>query len=158
MDHTRALLSAYPRIYFACHTRHVHDPESGHTLSRHQASILSHLDEVDATTLTELANHMGVTVSTMSLAIKRLERQGFIGRSRDVVDRRVIRLRLTEAGVRVRDAQSVLDEDRVAGMLEVLTAAERDVALEGLALLARAAGEYMRRNREGGEGPSLRAG
>ena len=68
----RRLLEAYPRIFFACHTRHVRDPETGGELSAHQASILDHLDEVDAMSMTSLAGHMGVTVATMSLAIDRL--------------------------------------------------------------------------------------
>jgi DNA-binding MarR family transcriptional regulator len=141
---TRAVLEHYPRIYFACHTRHVQDLPTGQVLSRHQASILSHLDEVDATSMTELAEHMGVTASTMSLAIKRLERQGFVHRVRDAGDRRVVQLRLSEAGVRVRDAQSVLDEERVAGVLGLLSPSDRLAALHGLALLARASSQFMR--------------
>ena len=54
------VMALYPRIYFACHTRHVRDPESHRLLSRHQASILDHLDEIDPTTVNGLAGHMGV--------------------------------------------------------------------------------------------------
>jgi DNA-binding MarR family transcriptional regulator len=63
-----AVLTLYPRIYFACHTRHVRDPQSQRLLSRHQASILDHLDELEPTTVIDLARHMGVTPATMSLA------------------------------------------------------------------------------------------
>ena len=59
----REVLCLYPRIYFACHTRHVRDPQSGRLLSRHQASVLDHLDEIDPITLNGLARHMGVTAS-----------------------------------------------------------------------------------------------
>lgn len=142
--HIRTVLDCYPRIYFACHTRHVRDEPTGTVLSRHQASILSHLDDADATSLSDLAAHMGVTPSTMSLSVKRLERQGYITRTRSRVDRRVTELRLSEAGVRVRDTQSVLDADRVAGMLDHLDPADRDAALHGLQLLAEAAGAFMR--------------
>src|SRR6266850_320594 len=106
----RQVMTLYPRIYFACHTRHVRDPQSATVLSRHQASILDHLDEVDPTTLTDLAGHMGVTAGTMSLSIDRLERKGYVRRVRDTVDRRRVQLRLTTAGVRVREANSVLDQ------------------------------------------------
>ena len=34
-----AVMTLYPRIYFACHTRHVRDPDSFRLLSRHQASV-----------------------------------------------------------------------------------------------------------------------
>ena len=67
-------ITLYSQIYFACHTRHVHDPESGTRVSARQASILSHLDSVEPTPLSQLASHMGVTVSTMSIAVDRLVR------------------------------------------------------------------------------------
>ena len=144
-----AVLRLYPRIYFACHTRHVHDDASGLVLSRHQASILSHLDEVDSTSLSDLASHMGVTPSTMSLSIKRLERQGCVHRRRDPLDRRSIELRLTERGVRIRDSQSVLDADRVLGVLDSMPDADRQAAIRGLQLLADASAAWMRSHTAG---------
>jgi DNA-binding MarR family transcriptional regulator len=133
------VLEAYPRIYFACHRRHVYDDEQRRLVSVHQASILDHLDAIESTVLSDLAKHMGVTASTMSLAIDRLERGGYVVRERDASDRRRVRIRLTDAGVRVRRANSVLDPALVAEMLEQLTAGERREALRGLQLLARAA-------------------
>jgi DNA-binding MarR family transcriptional regulator len=133
------VLDAYPRIYFACHRRHVYDEEQRRLVSAHQASILDHLDAVESTVLSDLAKHMGVTPSTMSLAVDRLERNGYVVRERDAADRRRVRVRLTEAGERIRRANSVLDPALVAAMLEQLPAGERRDALRGLALLARAA-------------------
>ena len=140
----RAVLDAYPRIYFACHRRHVHDPAGG-LLSTRQASILDHLDSVDPTSLNELAAHMGVTASTMSIAIDRLEEAGYVVRERESSDRRRLGLRLTEAGERVREANSVLDPELVSSMLEELSPSDRDDALRGIALLARAADTSMRK-------------
>jgi len=139
----KQVLSLYPRIYFACHTRHVPDPETRRLLSRHQASILDHLDEIDPTTVNELARHMGVTPATMSLGLDRLERKGYVARSRDSADRRRVHVRLTTAGVRIRDSASVLDPPRVEALLARLTSAERDAAVRGLALLASAAQRAM---------------
>jgi DNA-binding MarR family transcriptional regulator len=135
----RQVMALYPRIYFACHTRHVRDPQSQRVLSRHQASVLDHLDEIDPITLNGLARHMGVTPGTMSLAIDRLERKGYVARQRDSADRRRVHLRLTAAGVRVREASSVLDPPRVEALVARLTDDQREAAVRGLALLARAA-------------------
>ena len=135
----RTLLDAYPRIYFACHRRHVRDPERDRVLSAHQASILDHLDAVEPTSLNDLAAHMGVTPSTMSIAIDRLQRTGYVVRERDTQDRRRLQLRLTDDGVRIRGANSVLDPELVAQMLDELPATDRREALAGLSLLARAA-------------------
>jgi DNA-binding MarR family transcriptional regulator len=143
------VLDAYPRIYFACHTRHVRDPQSGADLSVHQASILDHLDDVDPMSMTALAGHMGVTVATMSIAIDRLEDKGYVRRERDARDRRRVLLRITEAGVRVREAKSVLDPVRVEQVLDQLSPADRAAALEGLHLLARASDDHMRASAKG---------
>jgi DNA-binding MarR family transcriptional regulator len=152
------LMRYYPRIYFACHTRHVRDPQTNRQLSRHQASVLDHLDEIEPTTLNELARHMGVTPGTMSLAIDRLERRGYVARLRDVADRRRVHVRLTSAGVRVRDASSVLDPERVEALVGRLDDGDRDVALRGLELLARAAEEQMASSQPPGRSGEQAAG
>src|SRR5436190_23433424 len=86
----------------------------------------------------ELAGHMGVTAATMSLSIDRLERKGYVVRLKDAKDRRRVHVRLTSAGVRVREASSVLDAARVEALVARLSEQERARAIEGLALLARA--------------------
>lgn len=137
------VLESYPRIFHACHSRHVRDPKTREQVSAHQASVLDHLDDVEPTSLMGLARHMGVSASTMSLTVERLVRRGYVTRSRDAADRRVVNLRLTAAGARLRDAQSVLDPLRVKAMIARLSAAEKQDAVRGLELLARAASEEM---------------
>lgn len=152
-DAVRQVMDLYPRIYFACHTRHVRDPKTKHVLSAHQASILDHLDEREPLTLLDLARHMGVTPSTMSLHVERLVRRGYVLRERDAKDGRRLKLKISPAGVRVREAKSVLDPLRVQAMLARLSAEEQDAGIAGLALLARAGsaqmGELSRRKRRG---------
>ena len=140
-------ITLYSQIYFACHTRHVHDPESGTRVSARQASILSHLDSVEPTPLSQLASHMGVTVSTMSIAVDRLVRQGYVVRDRAESDARVRHVRLTTAGERLRAAQKVLEPRLVRAMLSRLSPAERRDALRGLELLGKAAREQTKERR-----------
>src|SRR5262245_54877071 len=143
-DPVQRVLDLYPRIYFACHTRHVRDPESGRALSAHRASILDHLDEVEPLTLNALAEHLGVTAGTMCVHVDHLVRRGYVLRERDSRDGRRAQLRLSAAGQRVREAKSVLDPERVRQMLDQLEGMERQQALRGLALLAGAADASMR--------------
>lgn len=138
-----ALMELYPRIYFACHTRHVRDPHTRQVLSAHQASILDHLDEREPLSLQNLAQHMGVTPSTMSLHVERLVRLGYVRRERNAGDGRRLNLRISSAGLRIREAKSVLDAARVRAMLMRLTSQERAEGIQGLALLARAASEQV---------------
>ena len=142
-DAARQVMELYPRIYFACHTRHVRDPKTQRLLSAHQASILDHLDEREPLTLLDLARHMGVTASTMSLHVERLVQRGYVSRLRAKEDGRRLRLLLTPAGVQVREAKSVLDPARVRALLARLTPDERQAGIRGLALLARAGSEQM---------------
>ena len=142
-DAVKQVMELYPRIYFACHTRHVRDPKTQRLLSAHQASILDHLDEREPLTLLDLARHMGVTPSTMSLHVERLVRRGYVSRVRAAEDGRRLQLLLAAAGVRVREAKSVLDPVRVRALLARLTPDQQEAGIQGLALLARAGGEQM---------------
>lgn len=142
------VLHAYDRILRACRPRRVADPAGGPAVSAHQAGILAFLDEDDPTMVGELADYMGVTASTMSLTLKRLEAAGYIRRDRDPADRRVTNVRLTEAGARVRSASSSLDVDRVDGVLRTLSPSQRAEALRGLVILADGADALIRRSRE----------
>jgi DNA-binding MarR family transcriptional regulator len=83
---------------------------------------------------------MGVTVSTISLALDRLVEQGFARRVPDKADRRRVGVLLTKAGVRIRDSSGPLDPDLVATLVERLSDEERKQAVRGLKLLADAAG------------------
>jgi DNA-binding MarR family transcriptional regulator len=138
------VLRCYPQIYFACHRRHVRDESTQCAVSAHQASVLDHLDDVEATSLLELAKHMGVTPSTMSLTVDRLERSGYVTRSRSETDRRSVELRLTPSGVRIKRQQKVLEPELIAAMLARLDSVRRRDALHGLQLLAEASAEMIR--------------
>jgi DNA-binding MarR family transcriptional regulator len=142
-DAVRAVLESYPKVFFACHRRHVRDERRGTTLSSHQASILDHLDEVEPIGLTDLARHLGVTPSTTSLAIDRLERDGYVVRERAAVDGRRVELRLTAAGGSIKERDKVLDPDLLRDLLRRLDSGEVERVVEGLGLLARAAREAM---------------
>jgi DNA-binding MarR family transcriptional regulator len=141
------VLACYPKIYFACHMRHVRDQSSRtKVLSAHQASILDHLDSVEPTAVHDLAGHMGVTASTMSLHLDKLESGGYVRRVRSRTDARRVDLRLTPAGVRIKQQQKVLDPRLVELMLTRLSEPERRKALEGLELLAKAALDLISSN------------
>jgi len=136
-------LRCYPQIYFACHRRHVRDESTGQVMIQHQASVLDHLDDTEATALFDLARHMGVTASTMSLTVDRLEKGGWVTRERSKQDARRVELRLTEAGMRIKKQQKVLEPDLVKAMLGLLDHGKRKKALRGLELLAEAAKELV---------------
>lgn len=139
------VLDALPRIQRACRPLFREDPQGGERVSAHQARVLAFLDPADPTMVGELAEHLGVTASTMSITLKRLEEAGYVRRDRDPLDRRVTNVRLTEAGTRVRDAARELDPARVERMLAFLDPLSRQEAVRALAALAEAADRFTRR-------------
>ena len=137
------VLRCYPQIYFACHKRHVRDQATQEVISAHQASILDHLDDAQATSLFDLARHMGVTASTMSITVDRLVRGGYVARERSEQDRRRLDLKLTPAGLRIKRQQKVLEPGLVAAVLARLDDRRRRQALRGLEVLAQASRDMV---------------
>lgn len=131
--------TAYPQIYFACHTRHIRRASTATQLSATDATLLAHLDEDEAARPTALAEHLGLAASTLSAAIARLAGLGYVVQRPDAKDGRAIDLRLSAKGATAMQASSVLESARVKRMLNQLKAPDRRLAIDGLALLAKAA-------------------
>ena len=131
----------YPQIYLACHKRHVRAVSTSFRISSQDASLLVHLDHESATAPQSLAAHLGVKPSTLSSAIARLAKLGYLTINTSLKDKRKRELRLTRRGVEAIRSASVLDAERVSKMLERLSQKQKEQALSGLALLAKAARE-----------------
>jgi DNA-binding MarR family transcriptional regulator len=136
---TRRLLDAYPAIFLACHRRHVRDDERGKAITEHQASVLNHLDAARPTTVSKLAEHIGVGRSAMSITVARLVRDGYIARKRSPADGRSIGLTLTRAGARIKEQNTVLDPDLLKQMFRLIPPNELETALQGIERLAKGA-------------------
>ena len=129
----------FPQIYLACHVDHVRTASTSWSLSSHDASILVHLDLENAISPRALAAHLSVAPSTLSAAIARLNRLGYLSSAPSPSDKRQRELRLTARGAKAIASTSVLDARRVGELLKQLSARERTEAVRGLQLLAQAA-------------------
>ena len=89
-------------------------------------------------TASELARSLGVRLPTLTQLADGLVSRGWIVRHDDPQDRRRVRLALTECGEDVYRSARQCAEDRMAHILEVLTAAERGSLIEGLEALRNA--------------------
>jgi DNA-binding MarR family transcriptional regulator len=105
--------------------------------------VLGHLDVRRQTKVGELAQHMGLSHSSISITLDRLARDGYVIRERSTADGRVTFVRLTDAGEEVRDAQRVLEPDAVSSLFRRMSAEERKAVRLGMAALARAATEEI---------------
>jgi DNA-binding MarR family transcriptional regulator len=138
-DLVLAVMTAYPQVYHACHHRHPRARTNPGRISARDSWILGHLHPTQPASPARLAAHMSLSPSTVSEAVKRLERLGYVSRRRAAGDGRRVDLFLAPRGADAIKGASVLDAGRVGRMLAQLPAAKRALAVEGLSLLAEAA-------------------
>lgn len=141
MDILTEMCDLYPKVFFACKTEQVRDSSRRQTLTPKQLVILSNLDAEEPTAVLRLAEKVGVTPATISIALDRLERQQYVRREKTAQDKRIVHVRLTNDGERVKKTHSVLNPDLVLEVLSHLDARQLETAMEGVRVLATAAEE-----------------
>ena len=128
---------AYPQVYFACHTRHQRGRTHDRRLSPRDSQVLIHLDRTRPTSLTPLARHLGLAASTLSEAITRLERFGYVAKGAAAgADRRHVGILLTKKGADAVLSSSVLERPRLRAVLTRLSPRDRRAVIDGLNILA----------------------
>jgi len=96
-------------------------------------------------TMSETATTLGITTGTLTVAIDRLVRKGYVERQRDPSDRRVVRIELTKKGklaYRMHNKFHTLLVDRLT---QPLDEAQRQVLLETLTGIYEFISEQYRR-------------
>jgi DNA-binding MarR family transcriptional regulator len=86
--------------------------------------------------LTELAEHLGVTLPTASAIVERMVRRGLVARAVDETSRRRLSLRLTARGAARHEAAREHARRRTAVVLASLTPAKIAALRRGLDVLA----------------------
>jgi DNA-binding MarR family transcriptional regulator len=79
----------------------------------------------DRLTMGELARRLGVTEKTVTGVVDRLEREGYLQRERDAVDRRVVHVLLTVKGRETFEVMGVQIEQKLTSFLALLEPADR---------------------------------
>jgi DNA-binding MarR family transcriptional regulator len=91
--------------------------------------VLESDDDGEGRSVKALAESLGVSLPAMSRAVDGLFERGFVGREEDTVDRRMKRVRLTDAG---RAAPRALNEARLSALHELMDSLD-DEQTEALA-------------------------
>ncbi|MBX3015830.1 MAG: winged helix-turn-helix transcriptional regulator [Caldilineaceae bacterium] len=132
-DCAHALLDVVPEVMQVIrrHVRH----QRGHDLSVLQLRTLAFLAHCPGAPLSAVAEHVGLTLPSMSTQVSNLVERGLIARTTSPTDRRYVALQVTDQGAiqlaHVRDnARTTL-----AASLVHLSEAERAQVIEALTLL-----------------------
>lgn len=117
-------------------------------ISMTQLNIMYTLRRAGVMTMSHLAEVLGVSLSNLTGLVDRIEERGFIERSRVPEDRRVVLVRVTEAGTRMIQENDAVSDELMRTVLARLDPAELPAiahAVAGLrsALEATAAGPTL---------------
>jgi DNA-binding MarR family transcriptional regulator len=108
-----------------------------HQVSAAQLNCLIALYENGPLSSSQIARHIFVKPSTVTGIIDRLEQKGLARRTRQSADRRVITIRLTEAGERLAEHAPPPIQQKVMDGLRMLSDEETATILLGLRRLTR---------------------
>ncbi len=93
-------------------------------ISMAQLNIMYTLQRNGVMTMSHLADVLGVSLSNATGLVDRIEERGFIERSRVPEDRRVVLVRVTEAGTRMIHESDALSDELMRNVLARLDPAE----------------------------------
>jgi DNA-binding MarR family transcriptional regulator len=110
-------------------------------LSTIDLHALEHLEQSGPLTPRELERRLGLTSGAVTALVDRLERVGWVARSRHPTDRRSVLVGLSEAAERAGDEQVGAYHRRVRRAAQRLSPAERAAVARFLDDVTRAAGE-----------------
>ncbi|WP_181138761.1 MarR family winged helix-turn-helix transcriptional regulator [Streptomyces sp. Ru73] len=102
-----------------------------------QYSVLAGLWERDGRTAGQLCERLVMDSATITGVLDRLERAGLVTRAPDEKDRRLVRLRLTAAGVALRDEVQRTVADLNEEILRSFPADEAERLYAGLRVIAK---------------------
>lgn len=130
---SRQFETLYRQLWGALHR----SDDDGDGLGQHERELLAHVGE--GASLTWLAQHLLMPKSSASVAVKDLERRGFLVRRRDPADERRLQITLTPQGEAAVAADHVLDLAALGRALHRLPVADRRQLLALLRRLVDAA-------------------
>jgi DNA-binding MarR family transcriptional regulator len=107
----------------------------GPDLSVPQLRVLVYLNRHEGASLSDIAEHIGSTLPSMSKMIDGLVARELVTRRMDPEDRRRVVLAPTALGRAARQAAHKATESRLAERLEVLAASERRTILQAMQVL-----------------------
>jgi DNA-binding MarR family transcriptional regulator len=131
---------------------------SGDNLSISEMHTIEAIGEggPEGRTITDIAQALDISLPSVTMMVKRLEKKGFVKKARSDQDGRRIYVRLTELGRRADISHRYFHRQMVRAVSRSIPEAEKDALLHGLKTLneffEKRAVELMRKSPDGGAG------
>ena len=122
--------------------------ELGMTIPQLRTLVL--LEQLGPMRMGGISTHLGRALSATTTVVDRLVEKGYVGRSSDPDDRRVVLCELTELGRGTIDRFWRIGTDETERIIQVLEPAQMETVVRGLELLQQAAKEIQQRGAEPG--------
>lgn len=103
----------YPQIYFHCHQKHGNKTTNEQSITDRDISILVHIATKEYKLLTQLADHLNLSMATLSEATSKLEYYGYIDIQEDPEDKRKRKISITLKGKHAIQQNSVLSYEKL---------------------------------------------
>src|SRR5712692_889305 len=105
--------------------RNLSHPVRRAEMTPEQYWLLRLLNQAGSLSISEVANELGIAISSATISCKRLEKAGLLTRERQLYDERVVRVALTGKGLAQIDAWRQRKREALTRMLNVLDSQEQ---------------------------------
>jgi len=109
---------------------------TSHNLSRTEVHTLVAIGMNGPKKMTEAANELQISVGTLTVAIDKLVRKGYVSRVRSEKDRRIVHIALTDSGRDVVHEHDMYHEEMVSEATSALNDEEMDQFAESIGKIA----------------------
>jgi DNA-binding MarR family transcriptional regulator len=117
------LLDLAHRNFFSSGSLHLHDVD----ITIQQFVLMRCIHQKEVPKMTDLSDEVGVTLGNMTAMVNRLVKQGYLARSGDPQDRRVVRISLTAKGKKVIHKAEELKQKRMRFIISKISVEDQRV-------------------------------
>lgn len=105
---------------------------NGISLTIHEVHLLDKVRESETKTMSDVAKALNITQSTLSITAKRLIKKGYLIRERDLEDKRIFRLNISEKALESLNQHDIFHKDMINGFLKDIDVKDQKYLLKSL--------------------------
>lgn len=106
--------------------------KAGIDLTMTEVHTIEAVAKVDVPSMSSIAKYLNITIGTLTTAIKKLEKKGYVERYREENDARIVLVRLTKKAKDVLKVHDYFHKDMIENILGDLDSHEETILLEAL--------------------------